>query len=143
MNLIGPYFRHGETSPCIGELGARKLIRGTWVTGTHAGLTEQEYEDNAYSILTSTDRVEVILVDDFKPVGAVAYSSVLDIHYGKVAAPITVTLLPEYIGNREAARLVSLAIKEAVKALGCIKYYTVQHIKPGVAVHRLKEVNHG
>lgn len=143
LYLTPAYNRRAGTPPCIGGIGAHKLIRSTYDPDLHRLFPNIDaYCRSASSVLISVNRVEIILYDKDigEPIGAVVYSKQHDIHYGEVACPVTVMLVPEYKGIPAVSRQVVKAIKRAAYYLGCKHYYVVKHLGGDTQLHRLKEM---
>lgn len=143
--ILGPYLREPRSPVVLGGSGVAALADATYDPRVHMGiLTPKEYAERAYRLVSGIDRCEVYLTDPgANIIGAVVMTRIDDIHYGEVAAPVTLMLIPRVRNDRDTLRRVREMIELAVKALGCRYYYTVKHTAPGVQMHRLREVQHG
>ncbi|CCI88413.2 hypothetical protein BN110_041 [Yersinia phage phiR8-01] len=141
MIISGPYARAAGREPAIGIKTIRHFAYYSFDKRIHFNQQDhRKYVDRAASLITGVDRTEVYLTKGHDIVAMVMYTDCVDIHYGRVAIPVTVTVMEEVRHNREVLRSVNQMIKMAVKALDCQYYYTVKHTAPGMQVHRLREV---
>ena len=139
--ILGPYLRDPDSPVVIGFEGVSALADATYDPLVHMGIQSSgEYAFNAYQLVAGINRCEVYLADDEGIIGAVVMTDIDDIHYGVVASPVTMMLLPRVRNDRDTLRQMRAITETAVKALGCRYYYTVKHTAPGVQMHRLREV---
>lgn len=133
----GPFVKSEGDSPESFAI-VRSLVTESYDPYIHLTQTQFEYVSTALALITETDRSEVYFFVGDELAGAVMYSAVFDIHYGRCAVPVGQFIREKFRGDRELLRHVVECTRAVVADLGCDKYYDVKHTAPGVQVHRLR-----
>lgn len=140
-HLVCP--RNAGDSFACGRPAEHRFMLESWeVDAVYGQCSASQFIRRATDVILSTDRVEGFLYipDTLEFIAQAMYYKAEDMHYGVIAMPISILILPEYRGNIQVNReLVKLKTK-VVSKLGAWKYLEVRNISQTEQHTKLKYV---
>lgn len=120
-----------------------RFMTDSWLKDqVYLDCTLSQFIERASMLIDGTERVEGFLYvpETLEFVAQAIYHVGVDMHYGKIAMPISIITLPKYRGNKQIARALIGVKRQVIRRLGATKYLEVRNLSGTEQYSRVKYV---